>query len=59
MGAADEEPFNPISWDYMEIKSTGASLIRGLEQLDDQNADGEYVDRSRRLVGDCPGRRLS
>jgi hypothetical protein len=32
---------NPISWDYMEIKSTGGSLDPvGWSSLDDQNADG-------------------
>ncbi len=32
---------NPISWDYLEIKSTGASLDpAGWSSLDDQNADG-------------------
>jgi hypothetical protein len=32
---------NPISWDYMEIKSPGGSLdAAGWSSLDDQNADG-------------------
>jgi PEP-CTERM motif len=32
---------NPVSWDYMEIKSPGASLDPvGWSSLDDQNADG-------------------
>lgn len=32
---------NPIAWDYMEIKSLGASLDpAGWNSLDDQNADG-------------------